>query len=493
MKSQKLHQETYYIWLGALIFFLWQAAHLGGLRWDYDEGTYLATTRLIHQGCALYTEVAATHPPLFFYTLTGAFALPGNPIILGRLVILLFSMVGLLATAFMAQNLGGKWAGLLALILLAFHPTFWVYSRVITGNIPSLSMAMLSLWLLLQYQVRRHKGWLLASGTAMGLGLSIKFLPMYLLPLAPLLIFFIYHPQLTLNFKIDWKNLLLDIILWGMSSLFIFLLLLIPFDHTAVWQSIVAIRFKSQSFQLEQPNWLLVTANLFITFGGYSFLALTGIFYLWGKNRWQGVWMLSWIILNLLVLLNYSPLWPHFFVTLTFPFAILSGISLKFVWQHIQKLRQKQKDFSLLNALAIAGLLWLILITPKNMKTNLQFIIAPTPPGYLEVLDFLKQNANPNRYIITDEQLFFTLTDVRLPSELADTSNLRIVTKPITTAELITLTEKYHPQFIIFGADRRFQHNLPDYVNWVSKRYTPASVDAPGTLIFADTTNDTQR
>ena len=489
--QKKTHFDVILIWPGALIFFLWQAAHLGGLRWDYDEGTYLATARLIRQGYGLYTEVAATHPPLFFYTLTSAFALPGNPIMWGRLIILLFSMVGLLATAFIAQQLGGKWAGLLTLVLLALHPTFWIYSRVVTGNVPSLSMAMLSLWLLLQYQAQQRKGWLLASGAAMGLGLGIKFLPMYLLPLAPLLIFFTYHPRLDLNFKFNWKNLLADIALWGFSSLFVLILLLLPFDRAAVWQNIVAIRFQSQSTHLvEQPNWLLVTVNLLITFGGYSLLALTGLFYQWRKTRWQSAWMLSWITLNLLVLLTYSPLWPHFFVTLTFPFAILSGVSLKAIGGHLQKLRRKRPDFSPLNALAIAGLLWLILATPKNMMTNLKFMVAPTPPGYLETLDFLQQNADPARYLVTDEQLFFALSNVRLPPEVSDTSNLRIVTKPITGAELIALTEKYRPQIIIFGADGRFQRHLPDYVKWVSERYAPATINAPGALIFMDTAND---
>lgn len=160
-----------------VIFFAWQAAHLGGFERDYDEGAHFMQAQLVHASHSLYSEVFSASPPLFILSIVGAFKLFGASVVAGRAIIVAYATVGLWGVALAAQELKGKGAGLAAIALLAIAPNFFHWSRGALGDLPSSSLATLSVAFALRYWRARGKHWLVLAGLALGTSSMVKLIP----------------------------------------------------------------------------------------------------------------------------------------------------------------------------------------------------------------------------------------------------------------------------------------------------------------------------
>src|ERR1051326_2462566 len=69
---------------------------------DYDEGVYLCSARSALAGHPLFTEVFSSQPPAFLKILTWSFYLCGDSVVVGRAVIVFFSVLCLAATGWLA-------------------------------------------------------------------------------------------------------------------------------------------------------------------------------------------------------------------------------------------------------------------------------------------------------------------------------------------------------------------------------------------------------
>ncbi|OQY41430.1 MAG: hypothetical protein B6242_17425 [Anaerolineaceae bacterium 4572_78] len=234
---EKNHKNKTFAWdiigiaIGSMLFFLWHSMHLYGLRWDYDEGAYLASAQLLWHGYELYGEVYATHPPIFFYTLALAFLSPANVLWFGRFIIVLHATIGLIATSLIARRIGAKWHGLTCLIILALQPQIFRNARLINGNVPSLSIAMLALWASLEFYHTGKNRWLVMAGISMAWAIGIKFLVLYLTPLPILLIALraIHHEK---EFFACAKTIIKNSFAWGIIVVMTFFIIILPFDKT---------------------------------------------------------------------------------------------------------------------------------------------------------------------------------------------------------------------------------------------------------------------
>ena len=92
--------------LGVLVvlFVLWQANHLGGFNWGYDEGVYLMIARLVWSGYKPYAEVSATQGPLFVYSMALGFGWLGTSAAACRLVTVFYAIIGLVAVGLTART-----------------------------------------------------------------------------------------------------------------------------------------------------------------------------------------------------------------------------------------------------------------------------------------------------------------------------------------------------------------------------------------------------
>ncbi len=131
---------------------------------DYDEGFNLMKAFLYSQGFSLYTQIWNDQPPLFTVILSSWLKIFGNSILAARLLIIIFS--ALLIYCFykiVSINLG-RLPALIATFLLF---TSWLYIRLsisVMIGLPSLSLAVLSIYFLNRYKQNFQAIFLVVSG-----------------------------------------------------------------------------------------------------------------------------------------------------------------------------------------------------------------------------------------------------------------------------------------------------------------------------------------
>ena len=122
---------AYRLTLGILLgcFVLWSAMRLGDFVRDDDEGINLMKARMVQEGYLLHGDIWSDQPPLFTLVLASAFDLFGASALVARGVVVAFACLGLVCTAWIARQVGGRMSSLVAVIFLALGPQFLELSR----------------------------------------------------------------------------------------------------------------------------------------------------------------------------------------------------------------------------------------------------------------------------------------------------------------------------------------------------------------------------
>ena len=177
-------------------------SHLGGLRWDSDEGINWAKGRLVGDawlgrgGARLYHEIWSDQPPL--YALATALPLAtGRGLAPARAVTVGFALLGLWGVGLAARQLAlatgarddvATAAGPAAMLLLAIAPNFWWASRAAMIGLPAFSCGALAMGLALSYAGTGRRRDLALAAAALGASLLLKLQMAYLGPLLALLV-----------------------------------------------------------------------------------------------------------------------------------------------------------------------------------------------------------------------------------------------------------------------------------------------------------------
>ena len=462
-----------------LAFFLWQMAHLDGFRWDYDEGPHMMMARLVRSGYRLYTEVYSARPPLLIYSIALAFAISGASVQAARMIIVVYSTIGLLATGLLAREMGGYRAGLGAIVLLALSPDFFVYSRACMGDIPSMSMAVVAIFLALVHRRSGSKRWLALSGLAISLALLLTPLPLFVVPLLGLIVMlseFDIGAQLSKrSLKLDdrWPTVALDFIWLGTPLVLSCLCCLLIYDFGPIYDQLVGSLLQGRVAFPPDPlsNWQKSVAYLVLSNAGLSALAIYGLWVAFARRLTQAVPMTAWLLLTALGLVSHSPLWDHLLTSWLFPLSILAGIALDDIGRRLTALARQGLDWSEARPLAVglaAALVYLCNL-PAMIRLDEQLLAAPTSEAALDAVHFLEAATSPQDLVITDEQLiaFWARRDV--PPPLTDTSFKRVMSGRLTTDQLVALTQEYNPAAIVLW-NRAFAL-LPGYRAWIEDHY----------------------
>jgi 4-amino-4-deoxy-L-arabinose transferase-like glycosyltransferase len=150
-----------------------------------DEGFNLVKAALVADGRRLYTEVWSDQPPLFTLLLRAIFAVFGESVLAGRLLVLGLACALLWAVARTARGAFGAGAAWAAPLLLLAVPGFQPLTVALLIGLPALSFTMLALVAAAQAHPRGSVGWAGASGVLLALGALTK---AFVLPLAPVLL-----------------------------------------------------------------------------------------------------------------------------------------------------------------------------------------------------------------------------------------------------------------------------------------------------------------
>ncbi len=451
-----------------VVFAIWQANHLKGFSWGYDEGGYLMIARLVWSGYKPYSEVSATQGPLFVYSLALGFGLLGTSAVACRLVTVFYAVIGLMAVALAARELGGWLSGLSAVVLLILAPEFARLSKAAMADVPASSMAALAILSSLRYLTTGRRGWLILAGLTFGLGCLIKLtVTPALLPLGLAVLYFHTHsgrPSSWRPFANDLLTVLAMAILPGLLCLWIV-------DRQAAYEQLIVLRWQAaRAFPLDvsaNARWI---GQYLMDNAGLSILAIWGTLLLLARRSPQAAIVLVWALAILLALTFYSPLFFHHMSYLLFPMAILGGCVIGDLAERLRRpwkpMAWRRCGLLLIDLGIVAGY---VLTLPATLQDHRTVLEAPGTTLQTDAARFISDMTWPDDWVITDDQAVAFWADRNVPPPLTETSMVRITSALLTDRQLIALTEEYQPQAVA-SLSGRFAL-VPRYLDWVREHY----------------------
>jgi hypothetical protein len=459
-----------------VIFFAWQAAHLGGFERDYDEGAHFMEARMVQEGYRLYSGVFSAHPPLFAFSIAGAFELFGPSVAVGRTLILVYAILGLLGSALAAQELRGNAAGPAAIFLLALTPNFFHWSRGALADLPSVCLATLSIALALHCWQCRGRFWLAIVGLVAAASFLTKVITVT--TLLPLTLLALLRPS-TANRP--WRSRIEDLFFMLTCAGLPVLLCLLLFDpYAMIDQTIVFHLQGSEIYQRDLANNAAEMVSYLVKNAGLVAVAVGGSVVLLAQAQFrkQTAILILWFLIIGLSLLIHSPLFPeHQFVILLPPLAVLGGALVSDMTERCRKLKEQTSlGRGSLLAIGLCSLTLYGLHLPRIIEMDRQLIRGPKlEEPEQRAIHFLETSVTEDDLVITDDQYLAFVADRLVPPSLADTSWKRLHTGYLTVPELIEATIEYEAQAVLLRSDGRFVSAAPEYVNWLRENYRLAA------------------
>lgn len=148
-----------------------------------DEGIELIKASLYSKGFALYTQMWDDQPPLSTVMLSGWFHLFGSSILTARLLTLCFSTILVWSFCQTLRIYVGNLSAMIGTIWLIISSDFLKLSVSVMFGLPSLALAMLSIYTLSLYKQQPRRALIILSGGLLALSLQIKLFTLFLLPL----------------------------------------------------------------------------------------------------------------------------------------------------------------------------------------------------------------------------------------------------------------------------------------------------------------------
>lgn len=461
-----------------ITFILCTAPIKQSFEFDPDEGINLIKVLLYSEGFPLYTEIWSDQPPLFTSFLAYWFALFGQSIFAARLLVLLFS--ALLVWSFY-QTLRihlGNLRALIGTLLLVTSRKFIQLSVSVMIGIPSLALAMGSIYALTLYKQKARTYLIFISGLFLALSLQTKFFTVFLIPI---MLFYLLDIKSEQHKEASQKQIL--IALWLFAAFF----------------SYILIGFLSNSFQYEQLIQAHLQQGVATGFEDYdnlsvlywmirhdydiASLALVG-FVVCGKRR-EGFLPLVWLATATVLLLIHQPVWYHHYSLLSIPLAWLAAYgatpAIAF-FQQRQLFTLKLFNYRKQLFAGLAALLLVVSIVNISFKVNnaIETMHIKEPHHDTNIVNLLQQNET-TRWVFTDRPIYAFYAGLRVPPEIAVFSRKRFQSGSLDYDDLLTILQKYKPDQIVLSRFRKELENDPIIsaiiTNNYSKVYETDSID----------------
>ena len=452
---------------------------------DFDEGVYLATGALMAHGFALYSQIYNAQPPVFPLALSLGDRLFGNVIVTGRLTLLFFAFVAVLACAAIALQVRGWIAAGLAAILLVLSPEFLVYSHAIEEEVPMMALGAVSLACALWWWKTQRLLPAAAAGVFFCLAVLTKFFAFsLLLPVLVMVALTIWdnrHAQdgipITRILRAGAGFVVgavvpvgLSFAIWGQNE----------------WNQMVGDRITATSgpAALQQESHLHLLRDLASTDPGLTVLAVIGGILLLVADWRMGLVIGSWMLATLVILMRYHPLFGHHLVILLAPTAVLAGICVSFAIPNRSgsgqtrletaedrgsaqpstgpsRLRGRGMEITALAgvSLYIALIVHLVYSYPDLLVTQSTGDHTLASAGAL-----VAKHTTAGAFVVTGDPWICVYANRNCVPGLVDTSDVRIETRKLSSQQAIAYTVNANPAAIALA---RGLCLLPKYPHWV--------------------------
>ncbi len=439
---------------------------------DYDEGLNLIKALLYSRGLSLYSQMWSDQPPIFTVILSSWLSLFGQSVLAARLLVLLFS--SLLVWCFyqiIRQELGNIPA-LVATVLLF---TSWLYIRLsisVMIGLPSLSLAMLSIYLISVYKQNHLKRYLIFSGIFFAFSLQTKAFTVFLIPL---ILLYLWDFQVNLSQILKHhKSLFYCLLQWIGVFSFTYILISLLFGQFSHHDQLIQAHLNQPiDKQIDDYNNLYYLNYMITQDRDYIFLAVIGLFVIIWKKQRNGLLPITWLATSTLILLFHKPIWYHHYHLISIPICWLAAYTVKLVVDLFSKNWHGHFKLFNLKKLIIPSLIsiifvFLVFATPPITKGS--------PPKDLQLMQSVLKYKNSTNWIFTDRPIYAFYAGLPVPPEIAVISLKRINSGKLTNQEMLAVLQKYRPEQILFGrihSQISSDQNISSYINkYYTKTYS---------------------
>lgn len=415
---------------------------------DNDEGIYLTSFLLVDKGYPAYKKTYFSQPPGYLLSVYPGFVLFGKTLQAARLTISLWSFVGLLAILWLGFELKNKWSGLLAIGLLLIIPTYYNQALTFQSDILITTFSLISLATLIRFIRNHYIPWFIISAVFLNLSLWTKF-DITFIPSFVLIIFFAFKEK-----EISFKNIINLLIIFFIVSIGFFIFLILPFGIRDVFNNSILLRFQaaetsSKSFLLvDYLKEDIVLLSIIITSLILGLLKIK-------KFKYLQKTIFIWSTFVLILLIFYKPLFSHHLVILAVPMVLLFSQTIGYYFKNKYLLRSM---VVIIIVISLSTRIYLSIGSSSKLVDN----------DRQRAIETIKEYANPDELVISDEEILSGLSDRLPPPELSDISFVRIRSNNLTSEDFKKIVDKYKPKLIIpwngrLESIKDFEKNLISY------------------------------
>ena len=458
---------------------------------DPDEGMELIKAHLYSQGFELYTQIWNDQPPLCTIFLSDYFSLFGESIFTARLGTLLFSALLVWSLYQILDIERGTLSAIVGTLLLVTSNKFLQLSVSVMMGIPSLSLAMLSIYTLTLYKKKRHNILLLLSAILISISLQIKAFTIFLIPIN-----IMYLSDFRINKTKLYnqnKKALYSIALWTIFTLVIYLLIGLLFNSLNYEQIVQAHIQKGVKLGFQDYNNFNVIYKMIKKDLVLLSLAIVGTYTIFSSKSDQELFPLIWWLTATLLLLNHHPVWYHHYTLISIPLAWLAGYSVKPVFSFFQDRSSlfRLKPFNIKNYFlpTVTALLIImsILEVPHKVDGAINAMRIKEPHHDTQVVNILLQYRDSSQWVFTDRPIYAFYAGLSVPPEIAVFSQKRFRSGNLTYDQLLRILQTYRPEHIIISRFKQQIQSHPPLIAYIQKNYSMIySTDALNYFILRD-------
>ena len=447
---------------------LWlRLENLGIYTGSFDEGIRSEQMLLMAAGFRPFREIFASQGPLLLDLLFPFYLALGQTLEAIRLGVVVTSVVALLGAAWTARMVGGPFAGVATLALLAISPAFLESSRLALAETPSLAPAIWAIGAAIRYQQTGRTSWSIAAGLLLAASVLVK--PMVIpVCLAVGLLVLLRRP-------FSLAGLTAFVVAGAVVTVAVVVLL----GPSGVYEDLAAYRGGASRglFTRAAENWRLTFNILSRDRLGMVGLALVGAMSAVRMAR-TVVPLVTWPLAVALLFLVYDDLADKHIVYLTFPLSVLAGIGVGAAASALLAFINSRRW----TAVPIIGL---ALLAGSSYLGDLQRVwrvdtfmlheagkVAESRrdiSAEIEIAELMAQLTAPSGFVLTDNPNAAFRARRMVPPRLVDTSGTRIDAGSLTDALAISTAEQYQPPVIVTAPNRMAKLN--GFVRWVGNRY----------------------
>ncbi len=457
---------------------------------NYDEGVYAAALRSFTAGNALYRQVYMAQPPYFILLLAPWFLLGGKTIVAARYGVLFYSLLGVVGMWALARSLAGPLAGLLAVAALLFDPLYFTQSVSAQAEAPAVAMMIVAVAFAVSAKKKPDMRKTFFAGFFFTVGILIKlFIVPALIPIA----YFLLYPYGVPHFPKSWSEIwdicrerrkLLLFFSLGVCIAAVPALLLFLQDPAAMWNQVIGLHIAATgAFAQNRMN------NIFLFFSIWweaPLIIAAATVAIWlnkKQQRTDGLILLLWGFISIFVLLLQTPLFDHHLVLIVPGFIAAMSLIAQDVSLAAVQFRVRGAFHS-----ALAGLFVLVFIGSGAVTLHRISVDTQTAASDVSVAAVAFELAaltSPQEYVVTDDQVIADLANRNIPPALVDTSDVRIASGSLTTADVIQQLQNPQVGAVLWFSGRF--NALPGLQSYVKAHFTAVIDYGAGRVLYVRT------